>query len=176
MGQRQSYLSRVSTVLGLVLDLLGLVMGAMITLAVRTVAPSAKSAPMCWRSRLYRGAAHRLQRCRCATYWQAREKTLAPVSPCPARATFHHCQGCRRGRQGKQSVVAARPSRAQRSVRMAATTKMRLKLSAQSTVQLPRRSSAWRQLPLAIAGIALLGILAFAVMFMVSAWTRTAAQ
>jgi hypothetical protein len=33
-----------------------------------------------------------------------------------------------------------------------------------------------RQLPLAIAGIALLGILAFAVMFMVSAWTRTAAQ
>jgi len=33
-----------------------------------------------------------------------------------------------------------------------------------------------RQLPLAIAGIALLGILAFAVMFMVGAWTRTAAQ
>jgi len=33
-----------------------------------------------------------------------------------------------------------------------------------------------RQLPLAIAGIALLGILAFAAMFMVSAWTRTAAQ
>jgi len=77
---------------------------------------------------------------------------------------------------GKQSVVAARPSRAQRSVRTAATTKMRLKLSAPSTVQLPRRSSAWRQLPRAIAGIALLGILAFAVMFMVSAWTRTAAQ
>ena len=30
-----------------------------------------------------------------------------------------------------------------------------------------------RQLPLAIAGIALLGILALAVMFMGSAWTRT---
>jgi hypothetical protein len=30
-----------------------------------------------------------------------------------------------------------------------------------------------RQLPLLIAGIALLGILALAVMFMVSAWTRT---
>jgi hypothetical protein len=74
MGQRQSNLSRVSTVLGLVLDLLGLVMGATITLAVRTVAPSAKSAPMCWRSRLYRGVAHRLQRCRCATYWQARSR------------------------------------------------------------------------------------------------------
>jgi len=113
MGQRQSYLSRVSTVLGLVLDLLGLVMGAMITLAVRTVAPSAKSAPMCWRSRLYRGAAHRLQRCRCATYWQAREKTLAPVSPCPARATFHHCQGCRRGRwQTERCCCKAEPSAA----------------------------------------------------------------
>jgi len=33
-----------------------------------------------------------------------------------------------------------------------------------------------RQLPLAIAVIALLGILALAVMFMVSAWTRTNAE
>src|SRR5262249_55542479 len=59
MGQRQSYRSRVSTVLGLVLRLvwgfLGLVMSAMITPAARAVAPSAKSAPMCWRS-LYIGA------------------------------------------------------------------------------------------------------------------------
>lgn len=33
-----------------------------------------------------------------------------------------------------------------------------------------------RQLPIAVAVIALLGILALAVMFMVSAWTRTNAQ
>ena len=33
-----------------------------------------------------------------------------------------------------------------------------------------------RQLPIAIAVIALLGILALAVMFMISAWTRTNAQ
>src|SRR5215831_3663088 len=55
MGQRQSYRSRVSTVLGLVWGFLGLVMSAMITPAARAVAPSAKSAPMCWRS-LYIGA------------------------------------------------------------------------------------------------------------------------
>jgi len=53
---------------------------------------------------------------------------------------------------------------------------MRLKLSAPSTVQLPRRNTVRRQLPLAIAVIALLGILAFAVIFMVSAWTRTNAD
>jgi hypothetical protein len=39
-----------------------------------------------------------------------------------------------------------------------------------------RRSSARRRLPIAIAGIALLGILALALMFMVSAWTRTNAE
>src|SRR5262245_63288089 len=53
---------------------------------------------------------------------------------------------------------------------------MRLKPSVPSIVQLPRRSAVRRQLPLAIAVIALLGILVLAVMFMVGAWTHIHAE
>src|SRR5690348_16738256 len=81
MGQRQSYRSSVSTVLGLVLVFLGLLMSAMITPASRVVAPTAKSAQMCWRWRLYRNGARHLQRSGYATSWQLRSR-LSARRPC----------------------------------------------------------------------------------------------
>src|SRR5262245_6474668 len=145
-------------------------------------APSAKSAPMCWRY-LYIGAwlvafnaagmrpigrgAQGSARCRSRAPLGTRGVALAPASLClHARPHTYRpaneCCCCKAADGGFHSAHTV------------ATTADALETFGDvDSSKLQRRSSVRHRLALAIAVIAILGILALAVMFMISAWMRT---
>jgi hypothetical protein len=127
MGQRQSYRSRVSTVLGFLgLGFLGLVMLAAITPAARAETPPAKSAPMCWRyenigawltafnaagMRRIGGDARGSARCPIASAARDRKGHARTSELVFERHLLTTAQGASAADEALKSVVAARRSR-----------------------------------------------------------------
>ena len=192
MGQRQSYRSRVSTVLGLVLGFLGLVMLAVITPAARAVTPSRVIRTDVLEMRPYIGAwlaafnAAGMRRISGTLEAQRDARSpaplgtggdaLAPASLC-SRDLLAIAQGCSRGWRGarERCCCKAEPMAAIPAQALPRRPQMR-NLCHHRQFKYQGGAQCAVTCPLPSQSLHFLAILALAVMFMVSVWTRTHAE